>query len=164
MDKALAWATFLGTWLLVAGPVYQAVIELGDEEFEADRLHAAARTVPQPEPVSRWWWLIPPVRFWLRNRRTEAYKNAVVEALSDQDAEQLAHFMNKAMGWTIVGSGAFLLALSETWALREEWEWPVWTFAALMLVMCALVIAFAARRERSTHQALARHHAHGAGG
>jgi len=58
-SAAVAWAGFAGAWLLVAGPIYQAAIELEAEEIERDAIRDAAQAVPGPPPNSRWWWLIP---------------------------------------------------------------------------------------------------------
>lgn len=37
--------------------------------------------------------------------------------------------------------GAFLIAVAETWGLREEYGWPNWTFWALLAMMLAVCIA-----------------------
>ena len=34
VDVFIAWSGFLSAWLLVAGPIYQAAIELEEEDVE----------------------------------------------------------------------------------------------------------------------------------
>ena len=36
----------------------------------------------------------------------------------------IVRYMNIARGWMLVGAGAFLIALKETWELVEHQEWP----------------------------------------
>jgi hypothetical protein len=44
MHTVILWSGFLGAWLLVAGPIYQAVLELEAEGMETDRIRVAAAT------------------------------------------------------------------------------------------------------------------------
>jgi len=34
VNEAIAWATFAGAWLLVAGPLYQGSVELSELDFD----------------------------------------------------------------------------------------------------------------------------------
>jgi hypothetical protein len=34
MNQVIAWAGFLGAWLLVAGPLYQGALELREEDVD----------------------------------------------------------------------------------------------------------------------------------
>jgi hypothetical protein len=54
MDGVIAWCGFFGAWLLVAGPVYQAALELQEQDIERERLQEATAQVPAPDPVSAW--------------------------------------------------------------------------------------------------------------
>jgi hypothetical protein len=65
-------AGFFGAWLLFAGPLYQANLELRAEDVEVDRIRAA-KEAPAPDEVSKGWWLVPPVHRVLRRRRQEAH-------------------------------------------------------------------------------------------
>jgi len=64
MHGAILWCGFVGAWLLVAGPVYQAALELDAEEVARDALENAANRLPPTPQPSVWWWLIPPVGYW----------------------------------------------------------------------------------------------------
>ncbi|MGH7241467.1 MAG: hypothetical protein ACREGB_04175, partial [Candidatus Saccharimonadales bacterium] len=61
METFVLWLGFIGAWLLFAGPIYQAALELQDEDIEMDRIRAAGRKVEKPADVSVWWWLLPPI-------------------------------------------------------------------------------------------------------
>ena len=60
MPHVIAWCGFLGAWLLVAGPLDQAVREIEETGFEHEALEEAKGRVEEPAPVSRWWLLLPP--------------------------------------------------------------------------------------------------------
>jgi uncharacterized membrane protein YhhN len=47
-----------------------------------------------------------------------------------------------------IASGAFLIAAKETWELREEYDWPIAVFWALIVVMIAACAANTALRVR----------------
>lgn len=141
VDELIAWCGFLGGWLLVAGPIYQAAIELDDEEFERSDFEAAVASVEPPEPVSRWWLLVPPLAYLVHRRRHERRNRALMAALSARQIEQLMHFREKASAWIFVASGAFLIATKETWELRETYEWSVvafWAIVVGMVMACAV--------------------------
>ena len=65
MPHVIAWCGFLGAWLLVAGPLDQAVREIEEAGFEHEVLEAAKAHVEEPPPVSRWWLVLPPLNAWL---------------------------------------------------------------------------------------------------
>ena len=146
MHDASLWFGFVGAWLLVAGPVYQAVLELSAEEFERDRLRDAADEVPR-KPVSPWWWLVPPVKWYLESKRRQEYQDDVVLKLSEVDYQALRSFVNKARGWFLVASGATLLAFKETYELAEDRDWPLSVFWLLTALMLVVPIGTAAGRE-----------------
>jgi hypothetical protein len=135
------WCGFLGAWLLVAGPLAQATRELQEEDIERDDLARAAATLPKPPPVSAWWLLLPPVYYWLRRRRLRAWQQAVWAAMPSDKAQAFRSFREKADAWLVVASGAALLALKETWAVREAYGWPALVFWLLIALMSSLCVA-----------------------
>ena len=141
MSAAFEWCGFAGAWLLVAGPIYQAAVELEDEEFDRDELAAASRELsPQPR-VSTWWWLVPPVAYVLRRRRSERQRREMLELIDAAQLERLMHFSQTAAGWLYVAAGASLLAIKETAELREAYEWPGWVVVAIVAAMLLLSAA-----------------------
>jgi hypothetical protein len=150
MEHLIAWAGFFGAWLLVAGPVYQAALELQEEEVDREALARTKDTVPRPDPIPWGWWLLPPVAFMLQSRASNAYRSAVVAAVPQEVIRQFVHFQDKAMGWLLVAAGAFLLAIKETWELTEVQEWPVSVFWILIVVMVPIALGYTAYRMRRT--------------
>ena len=140
----------LGGWLLVAGPVYQGVLELRDEDVEHTRLRDRQRDVP-PEPrLSRWWWLLPPVRLVLQRRRGERLRRAYLQLLDPHDVQALFSYLSKATGWFYVSAGGLLIALKETWETVEHFHLhPVW-FAVLVVLLLAVALANAVLRVNRT--------------
>jgi hypothetical protein len=59
VQEVIAWATFAGAWLLVAGPLYQGSAELAELDFDREGIQgtAAAVQAAQTRP-SAWWWLL----------------------------------------------------------------------------------------------------------
>lgn len=96
MELFILIASFLGGWLLVTGPVYQAALELGQEQIDRAGFEAAAKAVPRPVPLSRWWWLLPPVAYLIHRSRDNAYREAVMHTLTTEQRTQMVGFMNKA--------------------------------------------------------------------
>jgi len=116
MQTLIAWCGLVGAWLLFAGPLYQAALELRAHEIARDRSYFAATVsaVPKPPRISYWWWLVPPIRMVLERRRSSRYRKALLAALSAKDHEALLTFFDKATGWMLVAFGALLLATKET--------------------------------------------------
>jgi hypothetical protein len=74
---------FVGAWLLFAGPLFQAVLELRSEEIEFDRLRELGTTVPAPPAPSSWWWILPPVAWMKHRRRRELHQRLMVVAMTE---------------------------------------------------------------------------------
>ncbi len=147
----MPWAAFVGAWLLFAGPIYQASIELGEEQIEREAIEATARSVPQPRRTAPWWWLVPPIGYLLERRQSTRYRKLVFDALSSEHQRQFVHYTEKASGWAYVAGGALLLATAETWSLCDEHGWPTWLFwvlAAAMAGLCGLLTVLRSRRAR----------------
>ncbi len=141
MHTFILWCGFFGGWLLVAGPLYQAALELDEQEIQREDLEVAKANVPPPERVSPWWWLLPPVGYILNHRRSDAHKKAVFASMTAEQRAGLVRYVNKATGWFFVSGGALLIATKETWELVEHNEWPSAVFWILIVVM-ALLAAF----------------------
>ena len=88
MTEVIAWVTFAGAWLLVAGPLYQGSVEL--DELDVDRegiegIKASAVRTAQGRP-SAWWWLLPPVMYVLHRRWTTSVPAGHVRAADPDPA------------------------------------------------------------------------------
>lgn len=155
MDAFLHWAGFVGAWLLVAGPLFQASIELREEAIDRDAFAATMASVPPAPHTSAWWWLLPPVAYVLRRRRSKAARDAVLVAMSPTQRAQFVGFQNKAHGWFAVAGGAFLIALKETGELVELYELPGWVFWVTVVVLAVAVLIWngstSARSDAALH-------------
>ena len=54
MEALIAWCGFAGAWLLFGGPVYQAALELQEQDIERDRLAELGDQAQGPPPLPRW--------------------------------------------------------------------------------------------------------------
>ena len=145
------WCGYVGAWLLVAGPIYQAALELQEQDVERERIQQVTAQVPAPDPVSAWWWLLPPVRYLLAQRRSRRWRQDMIAALSREDLETLVEFIDKARGWLLVGAGGFLIATKETWELREHYGCPqavFWILLVASALAAALNTVLSVRRTR----------------
>lgn len=137
----IAWARFAGAWLLVAGPLYQAAVELNELDVDREGIHGAAAAVHAARArPSAWWWLLPPVMYVLRHRWYQALRQDMLAQLTETQREQLARFQRKANGWFTVAGGATLLAVGESWQIVRDHDWPVWLFWVLVAVMLIAVV------------------------
>jgi hypothetical protein len=150
VEVLVRWCAFVGAWLLVAGPVFQAAVELDDLTFRREEVLDTLAGVPERPRPSPWWWLIPPVAYVLQRRHSRAMRMDVLEAMDRDQVERWVDFTDKATGWLFVAAGAFLLAVTETEDLREHYEWPVAVFWVLLVVMAVLcAVNTATRMDRS---------------
>jgi hypothetical protein len=141
MDEVIAWITFAGAWLLVAGPLYQGSVELNELDVDREGIQgtAAAVQAAQARP-SAWWWLVPPVMYVLNRRWNKAVRQAMLAQLTETQRGQLTSFQSKATGWFTVAAGATLLATGETWQVVRHYGWPVWAFWLLLVVMLTVAV------------------------
>jgi hypothetical protein len=170
VEAIIAWCGFVGAWLLVAGPVYQAAVELSDQEMaredverltdHLDRSHIEGA----PPRVSSWWWLFPPVLYLKHRRREATLRQLMLSQLTPEQAGIVIDYLNKSTGWLLVGAGGLLIATKETWELREHFEWPVWIFWVLCVVMAVLCLANAGRRMERSQSNVTRASGRGADG
>jgi hypothetical protein len=138
MDVFIHLAGFVGAWLLVAGPLLQGAIELRDEEMDREGFERVKTDVEYPAPISRWWWLLPPVAIYRNQQRSRRFREATMGVLTVEQRRQFVGFTNKATGWFTVAGGAFLIFLKEAWELAELFEAPIWLY---VIVVAALAIA-----------------------
>ena len=156
MSTFAAWCGFLGTWLLVVGPVYQAALELMEQDTHREQLVALSERIPK-KPVSRWWWLLPPVLWVLTRRAAQAHREAVMAEMDAAHIDDLQTFINKATGWLFVGLGGLFIASKETWELCEHYEWSAWVFwgvTALMVYLCLSTAAGLVKRRQDQEERL----------
>ena len=73
--------------------------------------------------------------------------------LTDTQLEQMSSFRSKATGWYTVASGAFLLAAGESWEVTAHYDWPLWVFWALLVVMLVACLLNTAIRMLHDHHA-----------
>ncbi len=141
MQEVIAWASFAGAWLLVAGPLYQGSTELAELDFDREGIQgkAAALQTAQARP-SAWWWLLPPAMYVLHHRWYKTLRQAMLPQLTQTQREQVTRFQSKSTGWFTVAAGAALLATGETWQIIQHYRWPVWAFWLLVTVMLAAAV------------------------
>ena len=154
MDIFIHWCGFLGAWLLVAGPLYQAAIELMEDAEQSEDIQESMRDAPVVEEVSRWWWLFPPAYLLLRRRASKKQQDAIFRTMNADQRRRMMTFINKAGGWITVAAGAFLIALKETWELTEASHWPAWLFWVLGFVLAIASIWNAGVRVSRSHDIL----------
>ena len=152
METLIDWLGFLGAWLLFAGPIYQAALELQDQDIEVERIRATGAKVGEQPKVSVWWWLLPPVKIVLARQKSAEYRKKYVRALLKEDAESMITFMNKATGWLFVAFGGLCIAIKETYELTEQMEWDTAILCALVVFMALLSLGNLIARMKRTRK------------
>ena len=92
--------------------------------------------------------------YYLAHRRNRANQRAIFAAMTDAQRTQFKSFKNKAAGWLTVALGATLLAAGETWDITKHYEWPVWVFWLLIVVMLTFAVLNTAVRMASNQRVL----------
>ncbi|MGI3782261.1 MAG: hypothetical protein ACRYG2_15985, partial [Janthinobacterium lividum] len=156
MHEIIAWSGFLGAWLLVAGPLFQAAVELDEQGDRRAGLSRAALQLGGQPRLSPWWWLLPPVAYVKQYRRQRDYRRQVFDALTAEQVEGFVEFTSVATGWSMVAAGAFFIAVKETYEVVELYAWPLWVFVVLLLVMLAACAGNTVVRIRQAHQMVSR--------
>jgi hypothetical protein len=154
MHLITAWCGFLGAWVLVAGPVYQGAVELGEVEVDREAIRSLADTNGRPEHISPWWWLLPPVAYVKMTRIQSTWRNQVMASLTSEQRTQFLTYSNKATGWLIVGAGAALIGIQQAAELVEIMEWPALVTIPLVVGAAAAALAYTVHRMRLTQRAL----------
>ncbi|HCS57466.1 MAG TPA: hypothetical protein DIW80_09735 [Gordonia polyisoprenivorans] len=140
----------LGAWLLVAGPLYQAATELRDQGLTQRR--ALPDTIAPSQPISPWWWLIPPVAYWRHHRERTRIKREVIGVMSTEEVQRMLAFSNTALGWLLVAAGATCIAIKETWEFVHMADWPpVMTWVIIVLAAAVAVGNAAMQTARTSH-------------
>lgn len=152
MEYVVHWAGFVGAWLLVAGPLVQAAMELRDEQVDRDAIQTVSGQTAELPPMSNWWWLLPPVAYVKMQRRGRVRREASIRALSVTQREQMLGFMNKATGWVYVAGGAFLIFVKEAWELAELYHLPFAVYVAVVVLLGLLAVINTVVRLRATDQ------------
>jgi hypothetical protein len=141
MTNFFLWFSFIGAWFLFAGPIYQAVLELQDEDIEIERIRATGSRIQRSPRISAWWWLLPPVRIWKQIRQGKQDRQRIFELLSPEDAQAMLSFNSKATAWLYVAFGGFCIASKETYELCKHNDWGTAVLALLVFGMLGLSIA-----------------------
>lgn len=152
VHAVIAWSGFLGAWLLVAGPLFQAAVELSEQADRRAGLSSAVRSAGTRARMSPWWWLLPPVAYVKQYRRQRDYRRQVFDALTGEQVKGFVEFTSVATGWSMVAAGAFFIAVKETYEVVELYEWSLWVFVLLLLAMLALCAVNTVVRVRWAHQ------------
>jgi hypothetical protein len=151
MQLFLMTCRFLGSWLLVAGPILQAALELQGLDFELSKVRQQMRDAA-PAKVSPLWWLLPPIKLVLERRYLREARDRMVQALSYEEFEGLLEFTNKATGWLYVAGGGLLLAISATDEVVGHFHWPWWALVAgcvALLVVASFNMRVRLRKTRT---------------
>lgn len=146
LDYLISICGFAGGWLLVAGPVWQAFIELQEQDIDRDAIEDAKHSSDVIPRFSAWWWLLPPVAYVKEFRRSRANRQAFSDALPPEARKQTMDFLNKANGWVVVAIGAYLFAIKETYELIELIHFPIWVFWVLIVVLPIVAVTNAVVR------------------
>lgn len=107
----------VGAWLLFAGPIYQAALELREYDAAKERLRRSSASTEIGAPLAWGWSLLLPVKLVVEWQRRTRARERWMSTLSSADHAAIVLFVHKATGWSLVAAGAWLLALVHTYEL-----------------------------------------------
>ena len=142
MEALVLWLGFLGAWLLFAGSIYQAALELQDEDIEIDRIRAAGARVEPARKTSVWLWLLPPLKVYLERRHKKEYQRRFIDALSHEDLEAIVSFRSKTSAWLFVAVGGICIACKESYELGEHYSWSTLQLIGAVITLLLLSILY----------------------
>lgn len=131
---------FIGAWLLFAGPIYQAALELQDEDIEIDRVKLTGAKIKKAAQVSLWWWLLPPAKIYMERKRSHKYWTRYIKTLPSNEVEALVSYRSKANAWLFITVGGFFIAISQSYSLAKEEDWNNYLLALIIIFMFFLSI------------------------
>ena len=154
VDVITAWCGFVGAWLLVAGAIYQAALDLSEVKMDSAAIRAVANTIPPATRVSPWWWLLPPVAYVKTMNRQRSWRLQIMATLTPEKRAEFLTYSNAALGWFVVGAGAALIGFQEAADVAEIMEWSSAATLPLVVAAAALGLGFTVRRMHISHLAL----------
>ena len=144
MSLVALWCGVVGAWLLVAGSIYQAFLELHKEQVAADQMARATTTVPSPPAVSSWWWLLPPVKLYRDGQRRNQHRLTFLASLTSDERETIVAFLSLSRGWLLVATGGLLIAIQQTYDLVERLDLSLVVFWLAIVTLFAVSILITA--------------------
>jgi len=148
METFILWIGFIGAWLIFAGALRQATLELQNEDIEIDRIREASSKIPRPAPTSKWLLLVFPIKLYIDFKRGKEHQRQISALLTSDDVKSLTSLRNKAIGWMSVAGGGFCIALKETYELGHHQEWGGGILLGLVIFMFILSVLNAALMRR----------------
>ncbi|MFT4245308.1 MAG: hypothetical protein QM571_02135 [Micrococcaceae bacterium] len=142
LEIIMAWCAFIGSWVLVAGPLYQGAMELGELDIDREEIANQAHQIEPPEHISPWWWLVPPAAYIMTKRNQEPWRKKVFANFTAEQREQFVSFSNKSTGWFMVCIGASLIGIDSANSLAETMEWSTTAMIPLIIVAMILCVTF----------------------
>jgi hypothetical protein len=152
METVLQIIAFIGSWLLFAGPIYQAALELQDEDIELDRIRSTGDVLRKEAHISGWLWVVPPYALYKRSKNKKIFMQKYLNSLTQVDIEQLISFRSKATAWMLVAIGGFCIASNETYILMHDIHWSIFVFILIVLAMLIASIAHLIYRIKQDHK------------
>lgn len=136
----------IGDWLLFAGPLLQAAIELREEADGWDDVHKhlreAVKSDDWPKRVSFLWWLLPPVKIHLERKRSDKAQSIISRELSEDELKMFRVFGLKARAWVIVSGGAWLMALATSYqVLSQDFGFSLISWLISMILISFICLA-----------------------
>ncbi|OFI47693.1 hypothetical protein BG262_08285 [Floricoccus penangensis] len=134
MEKFIVIISFIAKWLLFAFPLYQAYIELSEQERVVGRFTKKSKKYPK---ISPWYWILPPLKLELEKKRGIAILSESL--ISNKDFEEAIVFGRKATAWFYVALAGMLEGITAIYELAHAFDYHI-SFLMLILLSVLMVI------------------------
>ena len=149
MTTLLSALGVLGAWLLFAGPIYQANVDLNAESAAIDLVRSRVKSAVDIPRISHWWWLFPPMRIWLVTRRRHEVGRQAKAVLDADEVQLMVRYYQAARGWLLVGLGAWLLLIKEVLTVGESAGWSALGIGSFLTVLTFAGLATGSARRHA---------------
>jgi hypothetical protein len=140
MATIILWIYAAGCWLIFAGSIYQAALDIKEQDIEFDRIRQVGRDIHKERNVSAWWWLFPPIKISKESKNHKEYERRYLKALSSEDTESMVNLRSKTTAWLYVGVGALLVSIEATWSVTEHYKLKIWLFVITCIAVAYICI------------------------
>ncbi|WP_282800725.1 hypothetical protein [Lactococcus lactis] len=143
MEKFVEIIEFIAKWLLFAFPLYQAYIELIEQQKFLNKIVRKSKKYPK---ISPWYWVIPPLKITLEKKRGLTILSEGL--ISKRDFEDSIIFGRKATAWFYVSIAGLLEGVAAVYEVFHSFGYQISYFKLVFISVLVAAICIINIRNR----------------
>ena len=133
---------FMAEWFLFTFSLYQAVVEIGEQEVILGQIKSTSKEYRE---VPAFYWLVPPFKVWLEKKRVERILHDIT--VNTEDFDQIFSLSNRAIAWTYIAVAEILIGVISTNEILELFNIEVsnMTFVGInifIIVISVMIVVY----------------------